>query len=75
MHLVIMVPSVSDLHRIYGNQTPGFSGDKTANGNYRFTGWDKTIESKVTGDIVYTLQWGASSNGGGTALRWRKPLW
>ena len=49
----------------YGNQTPGFSGDKTANGNYRFTGWDKTIESKVTGDIVYTAQWAANSNGGG----------
>ena len=49
----------------YGDQTPGFSGDKTANGNYRFTGWDKTIESKVTGDIVYTAQWAANSNGGG----------
>lgn len=49
----------------YGDQTPEFSGDKTANGNYRFTGWDKTIESKVTGDIVYTAQWAANSNGGG----------
>ena len=49
----------------YGSQTPGFSGDKTANGNYRFTGWDKTIESRVTGDIVYTAQWAANSNGGG----------
>ena len=49
----------------YGDQTPGFSGDKTANGNYRFTGWDKTIESKVTSDIVYTAQWAANSNGGG----------
>ena len=49
----------------YGNQTPEFSGDKTVNGNYRFTGWDKTIESKVTGDIVYTAQWAANSNGGG----------
>lgn len=49
----------------YGNQTPGFSGDKTANGNYRFTGWDKIHRSKVTGDIVYTAQWAANSNGGG----------
>ena len=49
----------------YGDQTPEFSGDKTANGNYRFTGWDKTIESRVTGDIVYTAQWAANSNGGG----------
>ncbi len=49
----------------YGDQTPEFSGDKTVNGNYRFTGWDKTIESRVTGDIVYTAQWAANSNGGG----------
>ena len=49
----------------YGDQTPEFSGDKTVNGNYRFTGWDKTIESQVTADVVYTALWTYSGGGNG----------
>ena len=53
----------------YGDKTPAFSGQTTANGNYRFNGWDKEIADTVTGNAVYTAQWsytgGGSSGGGG----------
>ncbi|WP_322746762.1 doubled motif LPXTG anchor domain-containing protein, partial [Enterocloster citroniae] len=52
----------------YGDKTPAFSGQTTANGNYRFNGWDKEIADTVTGNAVYTAQWsytGGGSGGGG----------
>ncbi|MDD3253972.1 MAG: doubled motif LPXTG anchor domain-containing protein, partial [Lachnospiraceae bacterium] len=50
----------------YGTNTPAFSGETTANGSYRFDGWDITIADKVTGNAVYTAQWRSTGGGGGT---------
>ena len=49
----------------YGDKTPAFSGQTTANGNYRFSGWDKEIAETVTGNAVYTALWSYNSNTGG----------
>ena len=53
----------------YGDRTPAFSGQTTANGSYSFNGWDKEIADTVTGNVVYTAVWsyhgGGSSGGGG----------
>uniref|UniRef100_UPI00336C133A doubled motif LPXTG anchor domain-containing protein n=3 Tax=Lachnospiraceae TaxID=186803 RepID=UPI00336C133A len=49
----------------YGDKTPAFSGQTTANGNYSFNGWDKEIAETVTGNAVYTALWSYNSSTGG----------
>ncbi|MGN0317840.1 MAG: hypothetical protein ACI4E1_07920, partial [Lachnospira sp.] len=40
----------------YGTTTPAFVGTPEREG-YTFKGWDKTIATTVTEDVVYTAQW------------------
>ena len=49
----------------YGDKTPAFTGQTTANGNYSFNGWDKEIAETVTGNAVYTALWSYNSSTGG----------
>lgn len=41
----------------YGDSTPAFNGQATANGSYSFSGWDKDIKKTVTENVTYTAQW------------------
>ena len=41
----------------YGESTPAFKGDLTNVTSYSFDGWDQTIASTVTKDVVYTAKW------------------
>ncbi|MEG1294433.1 MAG: doubled motif LPXTG anchor domain-containing protein [Clostridium sp.] len=49
----------------YGAEMPAFTGSKTANGNYAFTGWDKEVAGKLTADAVYVAQWTYIGSRGG----------
>lgn len=41
----------------FGESTPAFKGDLTNVTSYIFDGWDKTIASTVTEDVIYTAKW------------------
>ena len=41
----------------YNEDTPEFSGEKTCEAGYKFAGWDKTVENKVTKTEEYTATW------------------
>ena len=48
----------------YGAATPAAptKEDITGDAGYTFTGWDKEIADKVTGNVTYTAQWTANEN-------------
>lgn len=44
----------------YGTETPGFTGETTADGNYEFAGWSPEVNAKVHDDVIYVAQWKAT---------------
>lgn len=43
----------------YNSTTPSLRAELLAQTGYEFTGWDKTVESKVTKNVTYTATWRA----------------
>ncbi|MDH6368094.1 MULTISPECIES: hypothetical protein [unclassified Breznakia] len=48
-----------ETHRrnVFNSNTPTFTGTTDGETGWFFSGWDKTIADKVTGNTVYTAQW------------------
>lgn len=46
----------------YNADTPAFVGEKTHVVGYSFTGWDKTVENKVTETVEYIATWTANTD-------------
>ncbi|MBQ0005010.1 MAG: MucBP domain-containing protein [Clostridiales bacterium] len=45
----------------YNTKTPEFTGDKTGEAGYEFTGWTPVVAEKVTSNATYVAQWKAKS--------------